>query len=403
MNDWAEIRHLSRVEGLSGRAIARRLGISTNTVVKALASSAPPKYVRAPKGSKVDSFVPAILGLLRKDPRLRATVIAERVGFPGDPSSSTFRARVRELKQQIGVADPVDRLVFSPGEQVQCDLWFPAIPVEQTGMAHPVLTMIACWSRFLLAVMIPSRQCGDILAGMNLLLTRLGGLPDHLLWDNESGIVSKRRLIPQASGWAGSMGASIRLAKPYDPETKGRIERANGYLGTSFEPARRFASINDFNTQLDQWLDQKANQRRVRTLNATPADLIDDERLGLTPLPGVMPPARIEYQVRLSRDYHVRVAGSDYSIDPVAIGRIVTIQASLDRVTATCATRIVADHARCHQPHQTITDPAHVARAADLRRHYQHQSSRREPPRHIHVVEDRDLGFYDQLWKQEAR
>ncbi len=293
MNDWAEIRHLSRVEGLSGRAIARRLGISTNTVAKALASSVPPKYVRAPKGSKVDSFVPAIMGLLRKDPRLRATVIAERVGFPGDPSSSMFRAKVRELKQQLGVSDPVDRLVFGPGEQVQCDLWFPKTPIRDTGMIHPVLTMITCWARFLLAVMIPTRQCGDILAGMNLLLTRLGGLPGHLLWDNEAGIVSRHRLIPQASGWAGMMGASIRLAKPRDPETKGRIERANGYLGSSFEPARQFSTIGDFNTQLDDWLTRIGNKRLVRVLNARPVDRIDQERLALTPLPVVMPTASL--------------------------------------------------------------------------------------------------------------
>jgi hypothetical protein len=268
--------------------------------------------------------------------------------------------------------------------------------------------MVACWSRFLFAVMIPTRQCGDILAGMNLLLAGLGGLPDRLLWDNESGIVSKHRLIPQASGWAGSMGASIRLARPRDPETKGRIERANGYLGTSFEPARTFATISDFNAQLGEWLDQKANIRRVRTLNARPADLIDDERLALTPLPGVMPPARIEYQVRLSRDYHVRIAGSDYSIDPAVIGRIVTVRASLERVTATCGDQLVADHPRCHQPRchqprQTITDPAHVARAAQMRRDFQHQSSHPGPRSHIQVVENRDLGLYDQLWKQEAR
>ena len=37
MNDWAEIRHLSRVEKLSGRQIAKRLEIARDTVAKALA------------------------------------------------------------------------------------------------------------------------------------------------------------------------------------------------------------------------------------------------------------------------------------------------------------------------------------------------------------------------------
>jgi hypothetical protein len=85
----------------------------------------------------VDRFVPQMMELLRRDPSLKATVIAERVRFPGDPTSSVFRARVRELKQRLGVVDPVDRLVFQPGEQVQCDLWFPSTPIQGTGIVHP--------------------------------------------------------------------------------------------------------------------------------------------------------------------------------------------------------------------------------------------------------------------------
>jgi transposase len=343
--------------------------------------------------------------LLAKNPELKATVIAERVGFNGGVCTTVFRTRVRELKQQAGVVDPADRLNFDPGEQAQCDLWFPKAPVEDTGVAHPVLTMIACWSRFLLAVMIPTRQCGDILAGMNLLLTRLGGLPERLLWDNEAGIVHRHRLIGQASAWAGAMGASVKLAKPRDPETKGRIERANGYLGSSFEPARRFASIDDFNRQLDQWLDRKANRRVIRATGARPADLLFDERMALGVLPEPMPPAMIETTIRLSRDYHVRLAGCDYSVDPAAIGRVVTVKATLARVKATCDGATVADHARCLTPHQTITDPAHVEQAALLRSRYQDQQRRAaaHPARHLVLVEDRDLACYDQLWQEAAR
>jgi len=388
---------------MSGRAIAARLGVSTHTVARALASDAPPRYRREPAGSMVDPFVPAITELLVKDPGLRATVVAERVGFNGGVCTTVFRARVREVKQRLGVVDPADRLVFAPGEQAQCDLWFPSVPVAATGAVHPVLTMIACWSRFLLAVMIPTRQCGDILAGMNVLLARLGGLPGRLLWDNETGIVHAHRLIPQASAWAGGMGASVKLAKPRDPETKGRVERANGYLDSSFEPARRFVTIQDFNGQLDEWLDRKANRRLVRATGARPADLLDDERLALAALPDPLPPARIETTVRLSRDYHVRLAGCDYSVDPASIGRIVTVTASPDRVTAVCDGRIVADCPRCLTPHRTVTDPDHVAKAAVLRRQFQDARRRLAPPGGGTHVERRDLASYDLLWAEAAR
>ncbi|PKW18698.1 helix-turn-helix protein [Saccharopolyspora spinosa] len=55
VEDRAEIRRLLRSEDMPIKAIARVLGISRNTVRAALASDAPPKYVRKPAGSIVDA------------------------------------------------------------------------------------------------------------------------------------------------------------------------------------------------------------------------------------------------------------------------------------------------------------------------------------------------------------
>ena len=55
--------------------------------------------------------------------------------------------------------DPVDRVVYQPGEVTQCDLWFPETPVPvAAGQARvlPVLVMTLAFSRFLTATMIPS-------------------------------------------------------------------------------------------------------------------------------------------------------------------------------------------------------------------------------------------------------
>lgn len=81
MEDWAEVRRLHRAEGLKIRAIARRLGISKNTVKKALASDVPPRYERARKGSIMDAVEPQIRALLAEFPDLSSTVIMERIGW----------------------------------------------------------------------------------------------------------------------------------------------------------------------------------------------------------------------------------------------------------------------------------------------------------------------------------
>ena len=55
MEDWALIRRLA-AEGVPKVRIAERLGVSRSTVIKAVASDAPPKYVR--RAAEATSFTP---------------------------------------------------------------------------------------------------------------------------------------------------------------------------------------------------------------------------------------------------------------------------------------------------------------------------------------------------------
>jgi len=69
----------------------------------------------------------------------------------------------------------------------------------------------------------------------------------------------------------GTLGMGVVICRPGDPEAKGLVERANGYLERSFLPGRRFSSPTDFNTQLIVWL-EKANNRIHDTLRCRPSD-----------------------------------------------------------------------------------------------------------------------------------
>lgn len=73
-----------------------------------------------------------------------ATAIAERIGWDG--SITWFRENVRKLRPEHRRPDPADRLVWGPGDAVQCDLWFPPkkIPLEDgTAVLPPVLVIVA--------------------------------------------------------------------------------------------------------------------------------------------------------------------------------------------------------------------------------------------------------------------
>ena len=169
-----------------------------------------------------------------------------------------------------------------------------------------------------------------------------------------------------AEAFRGTLGARILQCRPADPEAKGLVERANGYLETSFLPGRIFTGPHDFNAQLEDWL-QRANHRHHRRLDCRPADRIGADRAAMVALPPVPPTVGWRSATRLARDHYVRVASNDYSVHPSAIGRLVDVVADLEHVTVTCAGQVVARHERCWDVHQTLTDLAHARAAAALR------------------------------------
>src|SRR3954470_10598796 len=198
VEDWAEIRRLHRAEAMPIKAIVRKLDISRNAVRRALSSGDPPQYERPAKGSLVDAVEPQIRQLLAEWPTMPATVIAERIGWTH--SLTVLKDRVRVLRPLFVPPDPASRTTYSPGELMQCDLWFPPVDVPlgagQVGRP-PVLVMVSGYSRWTSALLLPSRQGPDLIAGHWWLLSQLGKVPRALVWDNESAVGSWRSGRPK--------------------------------------------------------------------------------------------------------------------------------------------------------------------------------------------------------------
>jgi transposase len=398
VEDWAEIRRLRRSECLPISEIARVLGISRNTVKSALTSDGPPKYQRAATGSVADEAEPRIRELLAAYPRMPATVIAERIDW--SYSIRTLSARVRELRQVYLPPDPASRTTYVAGEIAQCDFWFPDVEVPvgygqiRTSTSLPVLTMVCGYSRWASAALIPTRSAEDLYAGWWQHISALGAVPRVLVWDGEGAIGRWRARQPELTAacqaFRGTLGTKVLICKPGDPEAKGLVERFHDYLERAFLPGRVFTSPADFNAQLADWL-VRANHRQHRVLACRPADRIEADKAAMLALPPVPPSVGWRSSSRLPRDHYVRMDGNDYSVHPVAIGRRIEITADLGRVRVFCAGAVVADHVRVWAKHQTISDPAHVDAARQLRRQRFDVIS---PPAHVEV-EQRRLADYD--------
>ncbi|MGA8044702.1 MAG: IS21 family transposase [Dermatophilaceae bacterium] len=394
MEDWALIRRLA-ADGMPKAAIARKLGISRTTVLAAVASPGPPKYERAAGPTSFTPYEARVRQLLADCPEMPATVLAERVGWAG--SIRWFRDNVNRVRADHRPIDPADRLTWEAGDAAQWDLWFPPRKIlleDGTRALLPVLVMTCAFSRFMLARMIPTRKSEDLLLGSWELLSELGAVPRRMIWDNESGI-GRRKLTEPAAVFAGTLATKVVLLPPRDPESKGVVERRNGWFETSFMPGRHFESPADFNDQFTQWL-SGANQRTVRTTKARPVDLLETDKAAMLPLPPAVLHLGWRNHVRLGRDYYVRVDTNDYSVHPCAIGARVDVTADLEMVRVKHGGRLVAEHARRWARSMTVTDPAHVAAAAVLRRAYQQRDRALvpDPPEAMF----RDLADYDRAF-----
>jgi len=119
---WAEIRRLYEMEGLKGRAIARRLHCCTKTVSKALAMTAPAQPPAGPFESILDPYRAQIDALLTKYPDLSAVRVLEEISRGEDGYQGSvyplrrYLCRVRPARGRV-----YQEVIYEPGEAMHVD------------------------------------------------------------------------------------------------------------------------------------------------------------------------------------------------------------------------------------------------------------------------------------------
>jgi len=404
VEDWAEVHRLFHREGMAKAAIARRLGMSRNTVDRLLDLDGPPRYVRAPAGSQVEPFAAAIAAMLETDATVRATVIRDNLRPLG------YRGGITILKEHLARVRPAflaarafQRTGYEPGAIGQVDWWHTGarVPIGR-GLVREAFGLVTTlpWSGAHAAVFSLSRTMGDARSSLMACLERLGGVPVDLVFDNDASVVASReggraRLHPEVAALLGALHARPVVLAPRRPTSKGAVERTIGYLETSFLPLRSFTSLTDLQAQHDAWATGIAFPRHLRRTGTTVATGWAVERGHLGPLPSPLPDTALHLEARATKGW-VRVLTADYSVPPAFVDRRIAITVTPDAVHLASEGREIAVHARSFVPADVVLDPAH-GRAVRLAREARDRLADGDV-----ALPAVDLARYDALWETGA-
>lgn len=362
----AEILRLAVVEGWSVGTIARLVGVHHSTVTRVLERHAGGAK-RPPRRSMIDPFVPFIREALESYPRLPASVLYRMVlnrGYPG--GEDHFRHRVARLRPRR-VAEAYLELRTLPGEEAQVD-WasFGHYPVAGGERPLAAFVMVLSYSRMLYVRFFHDQRLGSFLEGHVRAFDFFGGVARKLLYDNLKSAVLERhgdaiRFHPTLLELAAHYHFLPRPVAVGRGNEKGRVERAIGYLRTSFFPAVAFSDLSDLNRQAHVFCADVAPRRRwPQQRDVALANAWAKEQPLLLPVPDPFPAGEL-VTVSAGKTPYIRFDSNRYSVPHDRVRRSLCVRATSDIVRIFDGPELVAEHPRCWDKRQVVEQPAHVA------------------------------------------
>ena len=373
MELWTKIRLQVEREGVSIREIQRQTGLHFNTIKKILAHSSPPEFQSPERNKpKIGPYWERIAGILYSDKsmpkkqRHTAKKIFEVIQSEGYEGGYTaVKDAVRELKRTTG--EVFVPLIHRPGE-AQMD--FGEALVKMDGVLRKVMffAMVLPYSDAMFIVAY-ERECTETFQDGHVRAFRFfGGVPRRISYDNAKTSVSQiigtyaRKLTDGFLQLQSHYLFKEHFCQVSRANEKGVVEGVVKFARLNyFVPVPEVASFDELNSYLEQRCRENLS-RTLRGKRGTKAELLEDDREALLPLPAAPFDACRKVSTTANRLSLVRFDRNDYSVPVRCAFHPVVVKGYTELVRIFRKDVLIAEHARIWDEEQIAFNPVHYLR-----------------------------------------
>jgi hypothetical protein len=181
----------------------------------------------------------------------------------------------------------------------------------------------------------------------------LRGMPKELVFDQDRLLAVDENygdiiFTRQFEQFRLTSGFDVYLCRGNDPETKGRTEAVVKFFKGNFAKNRLFVGIDIWNESFDEWLDRTGNAKKHGITKKIPAEVFEQERLFLKPVPSTIRYSEDIVTRTVHKDNVIFYDGNRYSVPlgTYSPGRDVALEVNGDKLIILDAidNYIIAEH-----------------------------------------------------------
>jgi len=361
------IRRWHHRDGIAIREIARRTGLSRNTVRKYLASGiVEPKYPKRKAPSKLDDYSNTLSSWLHREAhrsRKQRRSVKQlfynlvQLGYTGSYDrvaafARDWRAQQQEASLVAGRGTYVP-LVFAPGEAFQFDWSEDWVRLGGKSTKLQIAHFKLSHSRAFMLRAYPLQTHEMLFDAHNYAFVALGGIPERGIYDNMKTAVDRvgrgkaRTVNAKFQAMVSHFMFEAEFCNPASGWEKGQIEKnVRDARYRLWHEAPGFKDLDELNIWLEQrckalWQETKHPEYKDQTIT----DIWTEERTSLMSVPALFD-GFVELSKRVSSTCLVTFENNRYSVPASFANRPLSLHVYSDKLLFVAEAQLIAEHRR---------------------------------------------------------